>query len=77
MGERGVPGRRSRFYRAWTMANGGLPRRGQTMSLDAFTAEGLLYTVQVDDCSKDEEGMVKPDAFVYSRVTDIVEVVRK
>jgi hypothetical protein len=77
MGDGRVPGRRSRFFRAWTMANGSLPKKGQVMTLETFVVEGLLYTLQVDDCRKDEVGTMKSDALVYSRVTEITDVVRK
>jgi len=71
-----APGRRSRFYAAWCLANGELPRRGQKMHYDTFTGEGLLYLVRVEDAAKDGYGELKPDALIYSRVTEILRVER-
>lgn len=72
----GPPGRASKFYRAWSMANGEQPRRGQKMTLETFTEPGLIYTVQVEDSTKNEKGELKPDALVYSRVKEILRVER-
>jgi hypothetical protein len=55
-------GRRSRFYAVW---------------LETFTEAGLLYTVRVANAAKDERAADKPDALVYSRVTDVLRVERK
>lgn len=71
-----IGGRRSKFYSAWSQANGGTPRKGQPMTLETFTEAGLLYTVRVADAGKDGKGEVKPDALVYSKVTDILKVIR-
>ena len=67
-------GRRSRFYSAWSLANGEAPRKGQQMSLDTFVDNSLVYVVRVADATKDAKDAVKPDAFVYSRVVEIVKV---
>jgi hypothetical protein len=64
-------GRRSKFYRAWCIANGEAPRKGQQVTLSTFTEAGLLYLVRMADCLKDGKGADKPDALVYSRVTEI------
>lgn len=72
-----MPGRRSRFYAAWCLANGEPPRKGQTMNFDTFTGEGLLYLVHVEDAANDGKGELKPDALVYSRVTQILRVERR
>ncbi len=69
-------GRRSRFYEAWCLANGEAPRKGQQMALEKFTETGLLYLVRVADCAKDGKDAAKPDALVYSRVTEILKVGR-
>jgi hypothetical protein len=69
-------GRRSRFYAVWSQANGETPRKGQTMTLEAFTEAGLLYTVRVADAVKDGKDTAKPEALVYSRVTDILKIER-
>jgi hypothetical protein len=67
-------GRRSRFYSAWVLANEGAPRKGQAMSLEVFTDPSLVYLVRVADASKDGKDTVKPDAFVYSRIVEILRV---
>jgi hypothetical protein len=70
-------GRRSRFYKDWCRANGEPPCKGQRMTYATFTEPGLLYTVRVADATKDERQAEKPDALVYSRVTEIIRVERK
>jgi hypothetical protein len=69
-------GRRSRFYAVWSMANGEAPRKGQQMALKAFTDPALLYLVRVADCAKDGKDAAKPDALIYSRVTEILKIER-
>jgi hypothetical protein len=69
-------GRRSRFYAVWCLANGEAPRRGQRMELEAFTDPTLVYLVRVADATKDGKDEVKPDALVYSRVTEILKINR-
>lgn len=70
-------GRRSLFYAIWCWANGEPPRKGQKMTLDTFTEEGLIYTLRVADSIKDEKGGQKPGALVYSRVTEVLRIDRK
>jgi hypothetical protein len=70
-------GRRSLFYAVWCLANGEPPRKGQKMTLDTFTEAGLIYTVRVANSTKDEKGGHKPDALVYSRVTDVLRIERR
>jgi hypothetical protein len=72
-----IGGCRSRFYAAWCMANGETPRKGQEMSLDTFTDPGLIYLVRVKNAQIDGKSNMKPDALVYSRVTEILCVQRK
>jgi hypothetical protein len=69
-------GRQSRFFAVWCMANGEAPRKGQEMALSTFTEPGLLYFVRVADCLKDRKDAHKPDALVYSRVTEILKIER-
>lgn len=69
-------GRRSRFYAVWSLANGEAPRKGQKMGLDTFTDPALLYLVRVADATKDGKAADKPNALVYSRVTDILRIER-
>lgn len=67
-------GRRSKFFKAWSQANGETPRKGQRMTCSAFTEPGLLYTVRVGDSVKDETQRAKPDVLVYSKVMEIIRV---
>jgi hypothetical protein len=69
-------GRRSRFYAVWSLANGEMPRKGQQMELGTFTDPALLYLVRVADATKDGKDAAKPDALVYSRVTEILKIER-
>jgi hypothetical protein len=69
-------GRRSRFFEVWSMANGEAPRKGQQMALETFTDSSLLYLVRVADATKDGKDRAKPDALVYSRVTEILRIER-
>jgi len=69
-------GRRSRFYAVWCLANGEAPRKGQQMTLETFTDPSLLYLVRVADSTKDGKDAAKPDALIYSRVTEILKIER-
>jgi hypothetical protein len=69
-------GRRSRLYTVWSMANGEAPRKGQRMTWETFTDPALLYLVRVADSLKDGKDAAKPDALVYSRVTEILRIER-
>ncbi|HEV2711423.1 MAG TPA: hypothetical protein VGU67_14500 [Edaphobacter sp.] len=68
-------GRQSRFYKAWVIANGEHPRKGQRMDLDVFL-EGQFFQVVVADSGKDAERKNKNPAEVYSIVTQILSAVR-
>jgi hypothetical protein len=46
------------------------------MALDVFTEAGLLYLVRVADCLKDGKDAAKPEALIYSRVTEILRIER-
>jgi len=69
-------GRRSRFYAAWCLANGEMPKKGQEMTLETFTEAGLLYVVSVGDSLKDGKDAEKPEALRYSRLSDILRIER-
>ena len=69
-------GRRTRYYMVWCIANGEAPRKGQQMAPSTFTESGLMYLVRVADCIKDGREVDKPDALVYSRVTEVLKVDR-
>ena len=70
------PGPLSRYFAAWTIANGELPRRGQQMTPEIFTEPGLLYTVRVADASIDWRKADKPPSLIYSRAEEIIHVQR-
>jgi hypothetical protein len=61
-------GRQSKYFQAWTLANGGLPRKGEQMSPDVFL-DGQFFWVTVEDSSRKTDGTEKVDAEVYSRIT--------
>lgn len=63
-------GRQSRYFKAWSVANGGLPYRGQDMSPEMFL-NGQFFEVEVENCDRDSEGTPKPEAEVYSRITKV------
>jgi hypothetical protein len=67
----------SRYFQAWTIANGEAPLRGKPMAPAVFIEEGLLYTVKVEDASIDPKTKKdKPACLVYSRVKEILSVTR-
>jgi hypothetical protein len=68
-------GRHSRYFKAWTIANGDLPRRGQQMDPEVFL-EGQVYELEVGDNSVDSEERQKTDAEVYSRVMAVKAAIR-
>jgi hypothetical protein len=69
-------GRRSNYFAAWTLANGGLPTRGQAMDPTVFL-ESQIYRVEVSDSLKDSNDQEKPQSAVYSKVTRIVSAERR
>ena len=68
-----VDGRKSNFYRYWTLANGGPPKRGQQMRWEVFLDK--CFWARVDDCLKDSEGREKQDYDVYSRIVALEELI--
>jgi hypothetical protein len=64
-------GRLSRYFSAWTIANGEQPRKGQQMLPDVFL-EGQVYEVEVEDCRKGVDEEMKSEAEIYSVVTRII-----
>jgi hypothetical protein len=64
-------GRQSRYFRAWTMANGELPKKGKKMNPQVFL-DGQVFTIEVEDCGIDSERAQKADAEIYSRVSKII-----
>ena len=71
-----IQGRLAKFYRAWSLANGELPRKGQDMALETFTDPSLIYLVRVEDCTADSKQGTKLDPLIYSRATKILKIER-
>lgn len=65
--------RMGRYYKAWVLANGGHPAKGEEMSPDVFL-EGQFFEVEVQDCNRDSEGKPKPGAECYSRIVKIISI---
>jgi hypothetical protein len=74
-GEKPVIMRHGRFFEAWCMVNGDVPRLGQRMTPDVFLEPGLLYTVLVVDAAISAERLQKAEHQIYSRVEKILKVV--
>ena len=68
-----VGGRRSKFYRYWTMAIGGPPRKHEVMNYNIFMDK--CFWARIEDCSKDSEGRPKLDEEKYSRIVDLEELI--
>jgi hypothetical protein len=66
------PGRRSRYWKAWTLANGTAPRRGQKMTPRVFVDK--WFKVSIADVIKDAEGKEHSSAQIYSTVREILEL---
>ena len=67
--------RRGNYIKAWTLANGERPYRGQAPSPDVFR-EGQIYTIDIRDNRRDSSEKEKADAEIYSVVKAIVDVQR-
>ena len=67
-------GRHSKYYKSWTLANGGPPRKGQAMDPSVFLDK--FFLVRIEDCRKDGDDKEKPDGEVYSHITELLELVR-
>lgn len=66
-------GEQSRYFQAWTLANGERPCRKQGLDPAVFL-DGQVYQIEVSDSHTDVGGQRKADALVYSRVSQIVSV---
>jgi hypothetical protein len=75
LGEDMKPKRASGFFRAWTMANGELPKKGQKMDSSVFL-EDQIYEIEVVDAAADSTGERKANAEIYSKVKRIICVSR-
>jgi len=63
-------GQRSNYFKAWVIAKGRPPRRGDRMTADVFLNQ--LFEVDVSDVSTDCEGLDKAEPLIYSRVSRVV-----
>lgn len=64
-------GQQSRYFKAWTLANGEHPHKKQKLDPRVFL-DGQIFKVEVTDSGADSEGQQKEDALVYSRVTAVL-----
>jgi len=60
-------GKQSRYFKAWTMANRSLPKKGEQMSPEVFL-EGQFFEVTVADSKLNSDRVEKSDAEIYSRI---------
>jgi hypothetical protein len=63
-------GRRSRYWRAWVMANGSAPRKRQVLSARVFKRR--IFEVEIGTVLKTQDGRNHPEGACYSTVQDIV-----
>jgi hypothetical protein len=61
---------RSRYYRAWVIANGERPRNRQTLSSRLFI--GKIFEIEIGDVRQDFEKRDHPKGMIYSVVRRIV-----
>jgi hypothetical protein len=66
-------GRHSNYYKAWTLANSGPPRKGEPMDPRIFLDK--FFRARIADCSKDSDDRDKPKGEVYSHITELLELV--
>jgi len=66
-------GKQSNYYKAWTLANGEPPRKGQPMAPEVFLDK--FFRVRIADCRKDSDEKEKSEGDVYSHVTEFLELV--
>ena len=64
-------GPHSRYFQAWTLANGERPHRKQRLDPAVFL-DGQVYEIEVSDSDTDADGKQKHDSLVYSRVTAVI-----
>ena len=65
-----VPGRQSKFYKHWTMANGEQPRKGQVMDLGIFMDK--YFMAEVEQVATDAKGQEKGEGEIYSRIVRFI-----
>lgn len=64
-------GPQSRYFHAWTIANGERPRKKQKLDPGVFL-DGQIFRVEVEDSRADAEGQQKDDSLIYSRVKSVL-----
>jgi len=69
----GRPGRQSNFFKVWRMANGGPPRRGQTMDWNDLL--GKFFRVRIETAAKNGKGQSLSPAERYSKVVEFLECI--
>lgn len=65
--------RHSRYFKAWTLANGAPPMKGQSMGPDVFL-QNQVFTVEVVDSGNEKKERPKSAEEMYSRVKQIIRV---
>ena len=70
-GDKPKAGRRSRYWRAWVIANGAQPRKRQELSPRMF--KGKIFEVEIDTVKRAQDGGEHPAAAQYSTVKEILE----
>ena len=68
---RSETGRRSRYYTAWCIASGGVPRKAQKLTRNVFN--GRIFEVDVGDVMKRHDGTEHTPDGVYSVVRKILK----
>jgi len=69
--EKSKAGRRSRYWRAWVIANGEQPRKRQVLSPRVF--KGKIFEVEIGTVKRAHDGREHPVAAQYSTVKEILE----
>jgi hypothetical protein len=67
-----TPGRQSRYFQAWVMANGEPPQKGEPLDWNIFL--GKYFTAEVADCTRDSKDREKCEGQIYSRITEFVRL---
>ena len=70
-GEKPHAGRRSRYWEAWTLANGAPPRKRQTMTARVF--RGKVFLVEVANVTQAGDGKPHHPDVIYSTAKRIIE----
>lgn len=72
-GTKPIVGRGSEYRRAWVIATGRQPDKGEELSPGVFI--GSIFKVTIGDNRKRHDGRDHPDAEIYSTVKEILGVV--